>query len=307
MSGSASKQGRPSGEQSRDYRTRALEMLFEKAKKNPREPILEASEVATNLDVNIRTARRILGDLVELGSQIRRDPKGIRLGGIYYYHTMLNTNRELKNYIAEETLELMPRGATLSCSPGTTVALAVRRLVEERQYHVMVTNSIGVLDQIAGSEISNLVLTGGEYHHGIHGCVGTQAVETFRNARTSCALVGVSGINEKGELFVRHSVETSILDAIVRSVQNKIFVVADVHKLTQEDTWQFASIRDLLKDKRDLEVYLVTNSLERLISESKQQTDEQRKQETKQVDRASEVLQALRKIKGLKIVEADRK
>lgn len=256
------KRGRPTKGDSLQLRTEIFKMLLAKCEESPEKSLLEYRAVEEALRINGKTVRAIFSEIANISADIALCPEGICVGYQTYYHS--NVRRELgfKNAIAKEFVQLIPSNVTLACSAGTTVTYCVKHLVETRHYHVIVTNNMGIVDQLKGSDIANLVLSGGEYKPGIHGCVGNKAVEAFKDARCEAALIGISGINDEGELFLRHCEEIAVLDRIVRTVTHFIFIVADIYKLTQVDTWRFAKISQLLDDKQrpDLRIYLITNS-----------------------------------------------
>lgn len=255
---SESKGGRLSKENSLALRGDAFEMLLDKWRSDSTEPLLKYQDAEKVLNVNRKTARLVLRDIADISADIVVVSDGIRAGRDTYYHKHARISRDAKDKMANRFASLIPQNVTLACSPGTSVAYCVRRLIEERQYHVIVTNNMGVLDMLARSDIANLVFTGGEYAPAIHACVGTDAVEAFNRAKCQAALIGVSGISESGELFVRHSPEVGVLYQIVQSVTNLIYIVADLRKFLQPDTWRFARIPQLYAEKSDIEICLIT-------------------------------------------------
>lgn len=284
LTSSAPRRGRPTKQDSLQLRAEAFRMLLNRGQEYPENPIVHYRDAENALHVNAKTVRAIFRDIADISSEVTLVPEGIRLGRESYYHNNLRIERTAKNTIADRFVELVPPNVTLACSAGTTVAFCVKRLVESKRYHVIVTNSVGIIDQLVVTDISNLVFTGGEYRSGVHGCVGNKAVEAFKEARCEAALIGVSGVNDKGELFVRHSEEIGVLNQIVQSVTGFVFVVADIHKFTQEDTWRFVSVPELLNDKNrpGLQIYFVTNAYEALPRQNNLQ------------DRAKRVYEALK-------------
>ncbi|MHC4624102.1 MAG: DeoR/GlpR family DNA-binding transcription regulator [Planctomycetota bacterium] len=208
-----------------------------------------------------------------------------------YYNRNVRVARKAKDEIARKFVALIRTGPnfTLACSAGTTAARCVGRLVEAGNYHVIVTNNLGVFDQLRGSDITSIVFTGGEYRPSIRACVGHTAVQAFKEVRCEAALIGASGINAKGELFVRHCEEVPVFKQIVKSATRSVFIVAHASKLVQEDAWWFVSIPQLRMDNPELEICLVTNSCESL---------------EKDKEHAQRVVKALKKM-GVKVEGAD--
>ncbi len=261
--------GRPAKQDSLWYRSEVFKILFARWENLDADPVLKYSDVAADLHIGIKTIRTIVKEISDASTSMVLVPRGIRVRRETYYHNSLTKARGIKDDLADEFVKRIPPDVTLASCAGTTVALSLKRLIEEGHYHVIVTNSIGALDQLGGSDIANLVFTGGEYKPGIHGCVGSKAVEAFKEARCQAALIGISGINDKGDLFVRHSEEIPVYNQILRSVTDYVFIVADARKLAQVDTWCFNNIRQLLEDEQrpNLKVCLITNSYQSLEDE----------------------------------------
>jgi len=257
--------GRPSIQNYIQLRSEVFKKLLAKGRDVSSEPLMKYSDLANDLHINLKTIRSVIEDIRDVSAEFVLTSGGIRIRQTYF-HKNLRKAREIKDALADKFVELIPKDVTLACSAGTTVAFCVKRLIEEGQYHVIITNNVGVIDQLSGSDITNLIFTGGEYKPAIHCCVGNPAIEAFREAKCQAALIGVSGINEKGDLFVRHYDEIPVYNQILRSVIEKVFIVADARKLSQEDTWSFMSIRQLLEDEQrpNLNVYLITTRCQSL-------------------------------------------
>jgi len=251
---------KPGKEKFLELRSNAFKMLLDKWQSRGTEPLLKYQDVANALEVNRKTARNVLQDIVDISADLVIVSGGIRAGRDTYYHNQIHLARKAKDKMADAFVSCITEDVTLACSAGTSVAYCVRRLIENRQYHVIVTNNIGVLDLLARSDISGLVFTGGEYVPMIHACIGDDAVKAFDKAKCQAALIGVSGISENGDLFVRHSPEVGVLYRIVQSTTQHIYIVADLRKCLEPDTWRFARIPELRKEKKDIKINLITCS-----------------------------------------------
>jgi len=273
---STPQKGRPNKNKSLQIRVDVFRMLLEKWLYCPGDTLLEHREVENKLSLNIKTVKDIFQDIADISTDIVLGSEGIRTSRQTYYYDNLPIAREFKNAIADEFVKQIPKDVTLACSAGTTVTSCVRRLIEKRDYHVIVTNNIGVINQLSYGDISNLIFTGGEYKPGIHGCVGDTVVGAFADAKCQAALIGVSGINEEGDLFVRHFEEVAVNKQIIRSVTKDIFIVAHADKLSQIDTWRFGNIRELVRDsqKPDLNVCVITNAYELLSEQNRREQAE---------------------------------
>ncbi|MHC4534672.1 MAG: DeoR/GlpR family DNA-binding transcription regulator [Planctomycetota bacterium] len=258
------KKGRPLEKNSRLLLVDVLELLLNRRQEASADKKLTFVEIEMKLNVPRRRLKSILRKISEVSSGITFVSDGILVQRETYYHKHLDLDNDLKDVLADKVVSILPNDViTVACSGGTTVAKCVKRFAERKRYHEFLTNNLGVIDQIGGSrEIGTVVLTGGRYDSGVHGCVGDQSIEEFKKARSEAALIGVSGINAKGELFVKHYVEKPVNKQIIKSTTNYIFIVADITKFTKEDSWQWATIdTDILNEneRRDLELIIVTN------------------------------------------------
>jgi len=298
------KLGRPTESKSRELRFEVLKMLYDKYKDSPGNTVLTYYEVEKNLNnknlqVNRKTTKSLLNEIAGISTVITLVPDGILLRPETYYHNSLKKYAELKDEIANEFVKVLHKNAnlaTLACSAGSTVATSIKRLVEKRRYHVIVTNNFGIIDQLRGTvDVGSIIICGGEYNAGLHGCVGNQAVEAFDRAKCEAAVLGVSGINGEGELFVRHCEEIGVNQQILKSVTKYVFIVADVNKLVQEDTWRCAVVSDLVQNEKrpGLKVFVITNPIDKLRKQKKLK------------EQAQKVCEALQNIERVEVIFAE--
>jgi DeoR family transcriptional regulator, aga operon transcriptional repressor len=136
---------------------------------------------------------------------------------------------------------------SISMSPGTTVCLVAAMMVVKSRPADIISNSLSLCD-VPMPESIKLTLTGGLYARATHSLVGKdseQGFERFRN-QVRVGVLGVSGVNKHGELFVHHSDEIPSLQAMLRSVSGHLFVVCDRSKLARVDPWRIADIESLV-------------------------------------------------------------
>jgi len=164
---SARTRGRPTKNDYMQIRAEVFKMVFAKWKDPSAVQLLKYSDVEAALHVDRKTVRAIFQDIADTSADMLLVSEGIRSRRDTYYHSNVPKARDLKDALADEFVRLIPTNVTLACCAGTTVATCVRRLIETGHYHVIVTNNIGVLDQLSSGDISNLVFTGGEYKRGL--------------------------------------------------------------------------------------------------------------------------------------------
>jgi len=260
--------GRPEKQQSIALRKRVWQQVAEAL--YTEEKAITANQIS---GVDRKTARHLLRDIARLGSQTAFAEGGLRIRDSYYYHAS-GKHLDLKERIAQKVAEVIPVGSSVVASPGSTVSMSVAALVELGKYVVITTNNVGVVDVSRGYSAEHIELLGGAYRHGVHATVGEAVVRRLGDLKPSIALIGVSGMDIHGGLFVRHEEELSVLRKMVEIATDLIVIAADIHKLADRDTWEFARIDELQKRKR---VQLVTNKLESLKGADKERRDRAQK------------------------------
>lgn len=286
--------GRPKRDASLELRSQVLLELLKRDPRSREEQIMLYQELADKYEVTVRSVRAILANLATLSGKLHFTQTGVKIGSNSYYRANLAVAQSAKEAIADKLVDIISPNISLACSCGTTVARCVRRLYEEREFHTIVTNNCGVVDEVREFEVQKMImLTGGQYSSQIHGLVGETAEEAFKNESCEAALIGVSGINKKGVLYVCHAEEIPALKQVVESAVSEVYIVADIRKLLQGDTWRFSTIDKLADGKRTQEfgVKVITTSPETLEETVREQ--------------ACGVLRAIEKMGGVEVHIAD--
>lgn len=224
--------------------------------------------IANELEIDIRTANQAAQDIINFSDNIRPNSRGVNVGPNSFYQKNLLSETLTKRKLAEcfiSEIQQDGRIHALACGNGTTVTECALNLIRNRNlYNVLITTNMGIIESLKGDEIYNLMLCGGEFKSEVNGCVGWRTVKAFEDTRCEAAVIGISGLNKRGELFVRYAEETEILRQILYSVTSRIYVVASAKKLCQEDTFKFLDISDLLKEKKEIKFTIITSSFEEL-------------------------------------------
>lgn len=288
--------GRPQKDESEARRIETMRLLVDKCEGQWGQPVeLQPEEVVDKLGVTRQTAIKLLAEVGAVLTSARRT----RQGGIaladrsLYFDQMLGTNRDLKRAVGRKFAEHIAPGTSIGCAAGTTIEEAVVQLHSRGVFAEILTNNCGPLECLPRQDVHNIVMTGGSYHPEINACVGDQTAKVFREARCRVAACGVSGINERGDIFVRFRDEVEAIVQLLEAATESIYILADVTKLALEDMWNFANLGRLVANKDGLQrsVFLVTNS----------PTDMPAGGDRKKTER---VFIGLRKIKGLTILLA---
>lgn len=253
----AAKAGRPSKIKAEGIRVQALDWLLAGEE-------LTATGLRDRLGCSLKAARRILADIERLHLELARTQRGLRVGGSSsYYPNSLGRFRQLKDRVAEKVCEIAKGLRSLACGPGTTAALCARQLREEGGCSVIVTCNLGLIDLLGEGGVGAIEVVGGMYDDSIHACVG-RAAQGFRQAHCEAAIVGVSGIDLHGRLYVAHSSEVPVICELLRMATADIYIVFDSTKIGKTDTFEFITIQALLGEPShpSRTVHLVTNSLD---------------------------------------------
>jgi len=225
---------------------------------------IDREELQREFGLSETRARSIQNYLSLMFSRINTDSNGFVLvdDTSSYYWSQTIRNMELKERVAEEVAKRIPQRSSVACGSGTTVAQAIARVLEARSFVNVMTNSCGVMEHLTALGQTKMEFAGGLYDQTIHACLGTQVVKAFAHAHFSQALIGVSGVDRDGNLFVAQSQEEEILRQILKSTTDQIYILATVDKLARNDMWPFANINELAKTKNGPTVNLITNPIE---------------------------------------------
>jgi len=230
-----------------------LGFVVQKLVSGDRVTVSEVQSYGNGIDE--RTAR---GDLIALSQlRTRRFRGGIAPANALYSDAQRTKRLEEKLDVAEEAATLFSAHTSIAASPGSTVAMTYAALLEHGIAAAVITNSLALAEH-ATTEGTSVYLVGGEYAPDVDALVGADAVEGFRR-RTPCrqGLLGVSGIDGRGTLYVKHDAEVPVLRAMLEAVEERLVIVANIQKIGKGDPWRIGTLAELASEER--EVVLVTN------------------------------------------------
>ncbi|HET6284914.1 MAG TPA: hypothetical protein VFH73_28415 [Polyangia bacterium] len=228
-------------------------------KEDVRPAALVANDKRFRGKIDERTLRNDVLDIAQL--KISRFHGGIRQATFHYHYAARTEHAAEKRDVAAAAAKEIPPNTSVAAGCGTTTQAAMAALRERGTAVVIVTGSLAVIEEEPAEGGQQVTLTGGEVNIDVFGLVGEDAIKGFKAHPCRYGLLGVSGIGPEGELYVHHAAETKVVQAMLASVQEKLLIVADVHKLAHRDMWQTATIGDLADLDRRLEVLLITNRL----------------------------------------------
>ncbi|HEY8497529.1 MAG TPA: DeoR/GlpR family DNA-binding transcription regulator [Limnochordales bacterium] len=206
--------------------------------------------VAQRLGVSEATIRRDLDELARLGKLHRTHGGAIAID----QREELPIDLKVTSYAAEKrrigaaTAALIQPGQVVGCSGGTTVAHVARALRGKRI--LVVTNAINIALELATSEETEVIVSGGSLRGKSLELVGPVAERTFRDLYVDVAIMGVDGISLEHGLTTYHISEAHA-NRVLMDQAREVWVVADhskVDKVTPAFIGPLSRIRRFITD-----------------------------------------------------------
>jgi len=141
------------------------------------------------------------------------------------YHARAVLNFDEKSAIAREVARVIPDGATLFISIGTTPAIVAGALAE-KQALTVITNNLNAALALSENPGNRIILPGGEMRLPDRDILGPEAVELFRTYRADFGIYGVGGIDHDGSLLDFNAAEVQMREQM-RANSRRSILVAD--------------------------------------------------------------------------------
>ena len=141
------------------------------------------------------------------------------------YHARAVLNFDEKSAIAREVAKVIPDGATLFISIGTTPAIVAGALAE-KQALTVITNNLNAALALSENPGNRIILPGGEMRLPDRDILGPEAVELFRTYRADFGIYGVGGIDHDGSLLDFNAAEVQMREQM-RANSRRSILVAD--------------------------------------------------------------------------------
>jgi len=205
-----------------DVKRRRLEIL-NTARRDGR---VAVETLAASLGVSPHTIRRDINLLCD-EAKLRRQH-----GGAVYvdppanlpYGTRATLNIEAKTAIARRIADIVPDGATLFFSIGTTPALVAAALADKDRLTV-ITNNLNAANALAQNASNRIILPGGELRLPDRDILGPEAARIFKTYRADFGIYGVGGIGQDGALLDFHASEVRVREQIRLNSLRSLLVV----------------------------------------------------------------------------------
>jgi DeoR/GlpR family transcriptional regulator of sugar metabolism len=183
--------------------------------------------LASKFGISVSTARRALDDL-EAQGVCRRHHGGAsvldpdELAREYDFISRDQTHADEKFVMARFIAEQVTPGMTVVIDGGTS-AYAVARLLIGKRLRV-VTNSLPVAGLLSDVGTVETIVTGGTIHNRIGVLVGPHCEETLDRIHADIAILGASGITDKG-LWAHNELIAAVQRKMVSGSDRSIFAI----------------------------------------------------------------------------------
>lgn len=220
------------------------------------------------LGVSAQTVRRDINHLCD-DNLLRR-----RHGGAERFERPLNvpydlraaTNSRAKSAIGRAAAEMVPDGATVFISIGSTL-MTIAEALRAKTRLTVVTNNLNVAMALSDEATNRIILPGGEMRLRDRDILGEQVVKMFASYRAEFGFFGVAGVADDGELLDFHTSEVQVREQIRMNSRTSVLTldstkfgraapavggnIADVDRiiLDKRPDGEFAHILDGLKEK----------------------------------------------------------
>jgi len=182
--------------------------------------------LAEMLEVSTQTIRRDIDKLCE-GDALRRVHGRVELATHQLntpFDTRAATNANSKRDIGEAAAGLIPDGATLFISMGST-PLSVARALRRNKGLTVITNNFNAAMTLSDESTNRIILPGGELRLPDRDILGDEVVEFFGRYRAEYGVFGVAGVADDGSLLEFHPAEVKIRKCIRKNAQVSMLVL----------------------------------------------------------------------------------
>ncbi|WP_407333941.1 DeoR/GlpR family DNA-binding transcription regulator [Enterovibrio sp. 27052020O] len=207
-----------------------------------RELIIEMTQAKGNVSVEMLTeflgvsAQTVRRDINQLcGENLLRR----RHGGVESFERQLNapyqqralTKSAEKRAIARAVAEIIPDGATIFISIGSTPAIVAEALSQKSELTVM-TNNLNAAMTLSNEPSNRIIIPGGELRMPDRDILGDGVLDFFNSYRAEFGIFGVAGVSEDGGMLDFHASEVRVREAIRTHCKTSVLVM-DSTKLTR--------------------------------------------------------------------------
>lgn len=187
---------------------------------------VSVGSLAEMLGVSTQTIRRDL-DILCAHQDVRRAHGRIELSPELLntpFDQRADTNRAGKHSIAEVVAGMIPSGASIFLSIGST-PLEVAKALACRQELTVITNNLSAAMALSEEVSNRIILPGGELRLPDRDIIGEGSVDFFSRFRAEFAIFGVAGVAEDGGLLDFHPAEVRARQQMQCNAKTSILVL----------------------------------------------------------------------------------
>lgn len=208
---------------------------------------VQATELASRLNLSAATIRRDFALLEEEGLCIRKRGGAVRSGqGVTLelsYEIKRGQRIAEKKRIAEAAAKLVEDGDTLILDAGsTTYALAL--LLLSKQRITVVTNDLQIACKLAANPNLRLICTGGIARASVFSLQGSQPESFIKNLRVDKTFLGADAIHSDHSVTNVNFEEVPIKQAMLHAA-NQVYLVADSSKFEKSGFVKVCDLSDV--------------------------------------------------------------
>jgi len=187
-------------------------------------------DMVSKFDVTPQTIRRDLNELNKFGliTRFHGGAGQAKNMGNRPYKDRLHTRVEAKQTIAQLVSGLIPDGASLFLSSGTTIEAIARELSSHKSLKV-VTNNVNIARIMSQNESFEVMIAGGQVRNVDGGIIGLSSLEFLEQFHMDFGIVGTNSVDEAGALWDFDQLEVRISRATIKN-SHKVILVADSEK-----------------------------------------------------------------------------
>lgn len=137
-------------------------------------------------------------------------------------------NLEEKTRIGEAIASKIPDHASMFINIGTTTETIAKALLNHRGLTI-ITNNLHVASILSSKEDFNVIIAGGAVRNRDGGIIGEATVDFVKQFKVDFAIIGISGIDDDGELLDFDYQEVRVAQAIIEN-SRQIYLAADHSK-----------------------------------------------------------------------------
>lgn len=202
-------------------------------------------DLARRFDVTLQTIRRDLTELADAGLLDRVHGGAILRAGVANigYEQRRRMNEAGKAAIARACAAAIPENSSLILNLGTTTEAVARELLTHRNITV-ITNNMNVANTLVANPSCDVMLAGGALRRSDGGLVGELTTQFFEQFKVDIAVIGVSALDQDGDLLDFDLAEVRVSKAILRQAR-RVFLVADHSKLGRSAPARLASLSEI--------------------------------------------------------------